>query len=157
VSKKVNIADFTNGSKDNKVVRFYCYQKTYFFSLPKLDENGKPVFNTDALGNNKTIQYQTFKFEYLPVIDKETHKPKMNDPRSFFDILPDDPNAERLIAYLTKALKDKHTKIVDEETYFKKDNPEAFRIAEAKKEVEDKFTSQIEDLKKQLSEAKKGK
>lgn len=155
MAKKVNIADFNGGEKNSDRVRYYCYQMSYSFPLVKLDESGKPVMKTDANGNNATKVYETFKFQSLPVIDPETRKPKMNDPRSFFDVLPTDPNRERLIEYLDKCVIDKQTKIVDEETYFKEENPEAYRIAVVKKELEDKHAAKIKELEDRLAKAEK--
>lgn len=157
MGKKINIADFSNGTKKSGAVTFYCYQKQYSFPLPKLDENGKEVYQTDKDGNNKSPLYDTFQFQYLPVIDKDTHKVKVNDPRCFFTVESDNANAERLLKYLTQKIADKHTKIVDEETYLKKENPEAFRIAEAKREAEDKYSTQIKDLQDRLAKAEGAK
>jgi hypothetical protein len=157
MAKKVNIADFSGETRDKGTVRYYCYQMKYSFPLPKLDDDGKPVMKTDANGNNATKVYETFTFQSLPVIDPETRKPKMNDPRSFFDVLPTDPNRERLIAYLDKCVIDKQTKIVDEETYFKEENPEAYRIAVVKKEIEDKHAAKIKELEDRLAKAESKK
>lgn len=149
---KVSKLDFNEDGK----ITFYASQKKYTFSLPVLDENGKPIYDTDGHGNNRTIRTKRYSFEYLPVLDPDTNKIKPNDPWCFFTVNKDDPDADRLLKYLEDASspqKSKITKVMNEATYQEKKNPEAYKANLEKKALHD----EVESLKKEIEALKSKK
>jgi hypothetical protein len=155
--KKVNTADLTGKPEVVGVEKFYCYQKKYAFFIPKLDEEGNPVYTTDAYGNNKTPVSIRYEFKEVPVYDELTKKVKPNDPLSVFVVEANEPNRQRLIDKLNQDIQNKHTKVVSEDTYLRNKNPEAYRIAEVKAEVTSAYEERIKALEERVRQAEKGK
>ena len=153
--------------KVKKPVAYYCRKGEYTFQLPvyELDDggkvkrvNGRPkkVRTTDPEGNNARFEYQTFKFDRLPIKDRDTGKTSARHFVGQFIISESFPDRwerkDELIEYLNTQLKNAHAHLQTADEYQKSLNPEAFQSG---KQV-DELKLTVEEL-QQNNEALKAK
>lgn len=158
---KKNISDNAEklGSNDVEVkgdaVKFISDFQEQLFMLPVLDENGKQAFNTDADGNKKVKAFKTYQFTK---VSGHKNKDGKIDPTTAFSFFVVDPEKhgtdyKRILEKLTALSKNPINKMYTADDHFKKRNPEAYRIAKDKQELEDKLSEKdrlIEELNKKL-------
>lgn len=133
-------------------VKFISRFKEHTIVMLKKDAEGKTVFKTDANGNSKVAETVVYQFAKVPPHKNAEGK---IDPNTAFCYLIVDPKVHgedfnRLLAECNTLLKNPVNKLYTEEGYFKSRNPEAFRIAKEKTELE----NQISDKDKQIEELK---
>lgn len=138
----------------NYIARFFSYQKTIHFAIPKLDENGKPEFKTDNFGNNRQPVLVPYEFKPIPVIDELSKKIKADEFECYFDVTEDMLQKEQLLKYLNEKVKSVASKIVTEEEYIRRKNPVAFETASKHSEETDKLNQRIAELEAQLKNRK---
>lgn len=162
---KVNIEDLAGGQKrENGLKIYYTYQKKYVFSLPafelddsgtkfRLDEKGQkiPQFRFDANGNNKTRVRKTFEFEEVPKVDPVTGKISATVWRARLTIDKTNPYYEDVVKYLDDLADIEHSLIWSEVDFVENERPDAFKMAVVKKEVEDKYKAEIDDLRAKVA------
>ena len=138
----------------NYIARFFSYQKTIHFAIPKLDENGKPEFKTDNFGNNRQPVLVPYEFKPIPVIDELSKKIRADEFECYFDVTEDMPQKEQLLKYFGEKVKSVVSKIVTEEEYIRRKNPVAFETASKHSEETDKLNQRIAELEAQLKNRK---
>lgn len=141
----------------NYIARFFSYQKTIHFAIPKLDENGKPEFKTDNFGNNRQPVLVPYEFRPIPVIDELSKKVKADEFECYFDVTEDMLQKEQLLKYLNDKVKSVASKIVTEEEYIRRKNPVAFETAAKHNDETDRLNKIIEDQNKRIAELEKRK
>ena len=138
----------------NYIARFFSYQKTIHFAIPKLDENGKPEFKTDNFGNNRQPVLVPYEFKPIPVIDELSKKIRADEFECYFDVTEDMPQKEQLLKHLNDKVKNVASKIVTEEEYIRRKNPVAFETASKHDAEKDALNQRIAELEAQLKNRK---
>lgn len=125
------------------------------------DANGKrvPLYTIDGDGNKKHNP-ELVTYHFVPVFqgkDKRTGVRSLHTPKSFFIADPknfeDQDDFKDVIAALEKMCKDPIERVYSEDDFFKLRNPEAFKIAKEKSDLEDeveRLKAQNEELNKRL-------
>jgi hypothetical protein len=138
-----------------EAVKFISEFREQFFMMPVLDENGKQVLNTDAEGNKETKAFKRYDFVK---VDGHKNKDGKIDPTTAFSFFICDPEKQgadykRFLDKLTALSKNPINKMYTADDHFKRRNPEAFRIAREKQDLEEKLSEKdrlIEELNKKL-------
>lgn len=165
-SNKINIGTNDIDSDDEKI-KYICEFSNHHFVYFDLDENGKKKYHTDANGNNKLPDI--IEDNFIPVSGHKNADGKV-DPNTAFcfyvvDRKKHKEDFDSIVSTLDKKCANPIYKMYREDDHFKKRNPEAFRIASEKSEMEQKLADsaaalsekdkEIEDLKAQLFSKKK--
>jgi hypothetical protein len=136
-------------------VKFISEFREQFFMMPVLDENGKQVVNTNAEGNKTTKAFK--QYEFTKVSGHKNKDGKIDPTTAFcFFIVEREKygtDFQRIVDKLTALSKNPINKMYTADDHFKKRNPEAFRIAREKQDLEDKLSEKdrlIEELNKKL-------
>jgi hypothetical protein len=147
---------------------FFCYQKSYSFSLPAFheedgnflrDKTGEriPLYETDADGNNRRRVRKVFEFKLLPDYEKKTEHGKMVEYRSCFELKKDSLYYNDLLKKLATEATKAESPIYTEEEYIKKENPEKYEMATQFADERSQYQAQIESLQTQLEKLSKGR
>jgi hypothetical protein len=160
---KKNLAQLAdlNGMNDvrpasEKCVKFVSTRHEVHFNMRVIGEDGKPEFHTDANGNNKLPTFKTFSFTpVMPHKDPATGKINLDDSHCFFIADPDQhgKDFQPIIDRLNELRKNPINQMFTDEEYFKRRNPEAFRIAGEMSSKDSKIDEQqrrIQELENRL-------
>lgn len=149
-----------------ETIKFICeFKNGYVFVLPKHDINGEPVYKTDAKGNNKVPVTEEYRFTIVSGHKNADGKVDPTTAFSYFTVSKEEhgDNFDRIVAKLSMDCKNPRNKMYREDDHFKKRNPEAYRIAKDKADMEQKLVditnekdARIAELEKQLFGKKKG-
>lgn len=168
--KKIDLS-LVNGTKeDSSVVAFYCYKKSFTFSLPayelndsgkfKLTEKGEriPLYEiTDPDKGIKRRVRKTFEFSLMPNITKQTEHGKTVEYKCVFALSKENVYFDDLLKFLTAESKKGESSVWSSEEFNKNEHPEAYVIAEKMSTMKDGYEAQLAALKEENERLKKGK
>jgi hypothetical protein len=131
-------------------VKFISTFRQFHFDIKKLDEKGEQIFHVNPNSNHKLFEFKHF--EFVPVSGHKGKDGKI-DPNTAFCFFIVDPEKHgkdfpAIISKLQEFCKNPMYRMFTEDDHFKHRNPEAFRIAKEKSELE----STISDKDKRIAE-----
>lgn len=171
MSKEKTIEKLITGkASEGKAVNFYCFNKTYGFSLLAYEvgddgkfildqnKNRKPLFEENEEGKVKRRKRVQFNFSLIPEdFVKNTNAGKTVEFKCMFSLKGDELYYDDLLAYLNKEASDRGSPIYNQIDYLKASNSEAFKTAEAFAEKEEQYNNKISSLEAEIERLKKGK
>jgi hypothetical protein len=140
----------------DSAVKFISEFPEFRFALICKDEHGKTIYKTDANGNNKTPEIKEYSFVKVNGHkDPKTGKVDPNTAFSFFIVSKEDHGSDydTILKRLRDLSKNPMYYLYTEDDYFAHRNPEAFRIAKEKVELEterDQWKAKAEELERKL-------
>lgn len=166
MSKEKTIEKLITGSvTEGKAVNFYCFQKSYGFSLPAFEtgDNGKfvldsnkqrkPLFENDEDGKVKRRKRVQFNFSLIP--DKFETKGAHGKTVSFecvFSLKGDELYYDDLLKKLNAEAEDRSSPVHNSIDYLKAKDTGVFKAAEKFAEKEESYISEIEALKAKIEQ-----
>lgn len=142
---KLGVNDIESGESR---VKYICEFAHHNFIMPVLDDKGNKIYHFDANGNNKTIDVISRSFTSVSGHKNADGKVDPNTAFCFFvaskEVLGND--FDRVVAKLDKDCLNPINKMYREDDHFKKRNPEAFRIASEKAELESTISEKDEEI-----------
>ncbi len=154
MAEKIGANDQVNTKET--AVKFISDIPEYHFLIRAIDEKGELEFHTDANGNGKLPTYQEYHFTKIASQrDPKTGKFDPSTQKCFFIVDPEVHGRyfKPIVETLTRLKANPISRLYTEEEYFRKRNPEAYRIAKEKRDLEDEIAkrdSRIEELEKKL-------
>lgn len=161
-----NKSKFENATSKGQV-KFVSNFLEFYFMLPVLDADGKPAFVRHPNSNAKV--YESVKYSFTKVPSQRARdgaigrtkdgKPALvtqaNTAYCYFIADPDvhGTDFDRIVKLLSDMCKNPKYKMFTEDDHFARRNPEAYRIAKEKVEVEAKLSAkdkEIDELKERL-------
>jgi hypothetical protein len=135
--------------------KFICKIPEFHFMMPVHDEKGEEVFHGDRHGNARLPTTKLYSFVKVYAQKGKDGKFDPSTAYCFFIVNPKIHGTEtgNILKYLTGLMKNPIYQLFSEEDYFKNRNPEAFRIAKEKTELEnaiDAEKAKVADLERRL-------
>jgi hypothetical protein len=136
-------------------VKYVSGYPNFGFMVYVKDEKGEQVFHTDANGNARLPTTKEYHFARVNVKDAKTGKFDQNLAYSIFiaDPAVQKGDFDAIVKRLEELRKNPINKMHNDEDWFKQRNPEAFRIAKEKSEIEAVLSAKdarIEELERKL-------
>lgn len=140
---------------EDGAVKFISKIPDFHFLLPVLGTDGKQEYHFDANGNSKLPTIKEYHFVKVYAQKGHDGKPDPSTAYCFFIASQKDHGADfpRIVDLLNKYKSNPRYQLFTEDDYFKNRNPEAFRIAKEKSDLEDQVAqknARIEELEKRL-------
>lgn len=164
MSKDKTIEKLVTGKENSKVITFYCFQKTYGFSLPAFEvgDDGKfildsnkqrvPLFEDNEEGKVKRRKRIQFNFSLIPdTFEKKTVHGNTVSFKCMFSLKGDELYYEDLLKYLNKEAAERNSPICNSIDFLKQNNAESFKAAEKFAEREESLLSKIDSLEKKIA------
>jgi len=168
--KKIDLSAVGVAKESLSVVAFYCYKKSFTFSLPayelddsgkfKLTEKGERVPQYEITDPDKGIKRRvrkTFEFSLMPNITKQTEHGKTVEYKCVFALSKENVYFDDLLKFLTAESKKGESSIWSSEEFNKNEHPEAYVIAEKMSTMKDGYEAEIAALKEENERLKKAK
>lgn len=165
MSKEKTIEKLITGkTTDGKTVSFYCFQKSYSFSLPAfevgddgkfiLDSNKqrKPLFENDEDGKVKRRKRAQFSFSLIPQdFSSKTEHGKTVKFECVFNLNGNELYYDDLLKKLNAEAEDRSSPIHNAIQYLQAKDSGIFKTAEKFAEKEEAYQSEIEALKEKIA------
>jgi hypothetical protein len=150
VASQADLVSAGDKRSAGETVKFVSTIPEFHFTLRALDSDGKPESHTDADGNNRLPSWKTYQFVRV-FATKDVRTGKI-DPDTAFSFFIADPKVhgadyQRIIDLLNKYRANPLYRIYNEDEYFKVRNPEAFRIASEKLDLENQLSEKDQKIK----------
>lgn len=164
MSKEKTIEKLITGKDEGKTVNFYCFQKSYGFSLPAfevgddgkfvLDGNKqrKPLFEDNEEGKVKRRKRAQFQFSLIP--DAFASKGEHGKTVKFecvFSLKGDELYYEDLLKKLTSEANDRSSPVHNSIQYLQAKDHGVFKAAEKFANREESLLSTIDELKDKIA------
>jgi hypothetical protein len=146
---------------EDGAIKFISKIPDFHFILPVLDDAGKQVIKYDANGGKPLPEIKEYHFTKVYAQKGSDGKPDPSTAYCFFIASQSThgKDFQRIVDNLNKHKTNPRFQLFTEDDYFANRNPEAFRIAKEKSELEDAIAqknARIEELEKRLGFKKQG-